>query len=54
MSYSKVEIFRGSCGECGVFQTHEQSMCQDAGCLVLHYYGDIECKCGNVLWKGNR
>ena len=53
MGYEDVELFRGSCPKCGIFQSHKMSMCQDAGCLVLHYYPDIECKCGQVLWKGN-
>jgi len=47
-------IFKGSCPECGVFQTHKAHRCGMQGCLVLHYYPDIECECGKILWKGNR
>lgn len=54
MSYSDTQVFRGSCPACGVFQSHEISMCGDAGCLVLHHYGDVECECGEILWRGNR
>ena len=51
--YEDIEIFKGSCSKCGVFQTHKMSMCQRSGCLVLHYYPNVECECGQIIWQGN-
>ena len=51
--YKYEEIFRGSCPTCGVFQIYKQARCQRMGCLVLHCYSDINCRCGQILWKGN-
>jgi len=46
-------LFRGSCGKCGVFQEKYGYRCDRVGCLVMHYYPDIECECGNILVHGN-
>ena len=51
--YDDVILFRGSCPKCGVFQEHTDNMCVEPGCLVLHHYPDLNCKCGQLLWKGN-
>lgn len=53
MTYEDVEVFRGSCPKCGLFQNKIIPMCKDAGCLVLHFYKNVKCKCGKILWKGN-
>lgn len=51
--YADVIVFKGSCPSCGVFQSHKESRCQMSGCLVLHYYSDVICDCGQILSKGN-
>ena len=51
--YKEVEIFRGSCPKCGVFQVHKDSRCVMSGCLTIHHNNDTKCKCGQVLVKGN-
>lgn len=51
--YAVQTIFKGSCSACGVYQTHEESRCIMSGCLTLHYYGEVKCKCGEVLVEKN-
>ena len=51
--YAEVQVFRGSCPNCGVFQTHKMMMCVMPGCLTLHYYPDVKCACGTSLQEGN-
>lgn len=42
-------VFKGSCPNCGLYQTHTQDRCDMSGCLVLHYYSEIKCECGEVI-----
>jgi len=52
--YEDTIVFRGSCPKCGLFQIHHMDMCKKGGsCLVLHYYPDIKCECGTIIWHGN-
>ena len=47
--YKEDMVFKGSCSNCGLYQTHTQERCHMLGCITLHYYSEIKCECGEVI-----